>query len=213
MPSYLTRSSNEYVDIVEARCGNIAPVTAIVKTVKQAAKYLKDGNWFFCTNCRKSKLVYQKGTTEVEDLTGITSLKEIDVFKAKAKSWYVKGSAFMDGGCFHVAKHQYSNAIFLFHQALENYLTAVLLYRTGYRERTHNLSKLIRYCSLWVPEITGVFAEIDRRDQNLLKKLQRAYNDSRYKEGYSITPEEVGKVMRIFKDIHPYIRDIMQLTE
>ncbi len=71
-------------------------------------------------------------------------------------------------------------------QAVEHALHTILKIKTGLYLNTHNLDKLIRYCSMASYNIPDIFPRNNEKNQRLFQLLQRAYVDSRNNEDYCI---------------------------
>ncbi len=67
----------------------------------------------------------------------------------------------------------------------------MILVHTGYKPKTHNLDKLKRYVKRFSEELAGVFPDNTPEEKHLFDLLKRGYIDTRYKETYEITQEEV----------------------
>lgn len=96
----------------------------------------------------------------------------------------------------------------MLHQSVEHGLRSLLMLTTGYRTNTHNLDKLLRYCSMSVYKITEIFkGSHDAR--TLFHTLQNAYIHARYKQ-YDILVEEllelehkVEELMKVYSYYKP----------
>jgi HEPN domain-containing protein len=86
-------------------------------------------------------------------------------------------------------RNQLPLAAFMLHQSVEHGLRSLLMLTTGYRTNTHNLDKLLRYCSMSVYKITEIFKG-NKHSTTLFYKLRNAYIHARYKK-YDILIEEL----------------------
>jgi len=62
---------------------------------------------------------------------------------------------------------------------------------TCFKASTHNLDKLIRYCSPFSAELPTIFPCNTEKEHHLFRQLQRAYCSSRYKDDYHVTEKEI----------------------
>ncbi|MEO6230919.1 MAG: hypothetical protein ABJB11_13775 [Ferruginibacter sp.] len=62
----------------------------------------------------------------------------------------------------------------MLHQAAEQALLAIFKKATGLHINTHNIDKLIRYCTMVNYQIAAVFPRENDEDQRLFSLLQRA---------------------------------------
>ena len=93
---------------------------------------------------------------------------------------------------------------FVLHQAAERTYNAIILVHAGYKSKTHNLGKLKRYSKRFSEELDVVFPDNTPQEKHLFDLLKRGYIDTRYKEHYEITADEltilierVGKLQAI----------------
>ena len=210
LPSRLKRPINEYADLIETKCRDIRPLTVIVRTVAALHRELLQGNWFFAANCSKNKVLYQNGTDEVNDLTGLVLEASIHKSRAKAHEGVKRGESFLKGAVFYQAEEDYGLSAFMCHQAAEQILGALILYISGYHERTHNLNRLLQYCSLWVDEVNELFGYNDKGHE-LCSLLQKTYEDARYKDGYTLQDAELEAIIIKVRELLKLARNILIL--
>jgi uncharacterized protein len=80
---------------------------------------------------------------------------------------------------------------FNLHQAAERTYNAIILVHAGYKSKTHNLGKLKRYSKRFSEELDAIFPDNTPQEKHLFDLLKRGYIDTRYKEHYEITAEEL----------------------
>ena len=73
-------------------------------------------------------------------------------------------------------------------------ITYPLQLRTGIYVNSRNPDKLLRYCSMFCHNLTGIFPRNNEKDVRLFRLLQNAYVGGHYKEEYSITLYEPEKI-------------------
>jgi len=106
-------------------------------------------------------------------------------------------------------RKQHALAAFMLHQCAEHGLRTLMKITTGLKTNSHNLDRLVRYCSIVVHGLTEIFNKEQLRSRNLFIKLQNAYIDARYKD-YHITGEELLQIehqlrafIELFKQYNP----------
>lgn len=197
-------SYNSMQDRIETTCPSICSVTAIVLEFDQFNQWLQDGHDFAYQVKTKAKLLF-------EDLGisfGDVKEPDPDTIKASRKAAYTKGlnlvQEFLAGADLYRIRQQNKMAAFMLHQAAEFALHAILKISIGLCVNSHNLDKLIRYCSLANINVTKVFNRHIENEIRLLHLLQRAYIETRYKETYCInTPDllEITSKIRLLQEI------------
>jgi HEPN domain-containing protein len=177
-------------DKIENKCKHFIPVTAIVLYSDRFNQWFEDGHEFARTVCRIAVQLY--GADEKILIPEITN-EELN--KAEKESVLNQGinkvTEFLAGADLYRIREQNKMVAFMLHQAAENALHTILKVRTGLYLNTHNLDKLIRYCSMVSYKIQDIFSRNNEKNDRLFQLLQKAYIDSRYKEDYSIRTDEL----------------------
>ena len=121
-----------------------------------------------------------------------------------------KVTEFLAGADLYRIREQNKMAAFMLHQATENVLHSILKITTGLHFNTHNIDKLIRYCSMVSYNIADIFSRSNEKNERIFQLLQKAYIESRYKEDYTIRTDElitltekVRTLMDILKNVNP----------
>ncbi|MDQ6763134.1 MAG: HEPN domain-containing protein, partial [Bacteroidota bacterium] len=136
-----------------------------------------------------------------------------ELIKAQNQSTYNEGrnkvNEFLSGADLYKLRKQNKMAAFMLHQAAEHALHTILKIGTGLYINTHNLDKLMRYCSMASWHLPEIFARTNEKNERLFQLLQKAYISGRYKDNYSIsTPElmtiadrvkQLQNVMKVYK--------------
>lgn len=179
---------------IESTCHSICPVTAIVLEFEQFNQWLQEGHDF-------AYQVRTKATLLFEDLRiSFGDVKEVDTdsIKASRNAAYTKGlhliQEFLAGADLYRIRKQNKMAAFMLHQAAEFALHAILKISTGLCVNSHNLDKLIRYCSVANSNVSKVFNRHIENEKRLFQLLQRAYIETRYKETYSINTSDLLEI-------------------
>ncbi len=185
------RSDYEMQDLVENRCRDEVPVTALVHDIGYVNRRLTEGQYFFSTIIQEGTLLYDGRRTPLArpcmpDLGQVRWLAGRDY-----ERWSQQARAFYRSAEFNCNEKQWKIATFLLHQAAEHLYQAILLAFTGYKPTTHNLDKLRRYTNRFSVELVMVFPRDNAAEDNLFRLLLSGYVDARYKEEFTVTEEEV----------------------
>ena len=191
MPDFIKRQTGEYESIIQNKLNDEIMVVPIVHRIQSVNRFRKNGNVFFINNCSEERLLYNDRTAELDE--PLTPIAEQISHKAtiNLNEGFSKAKAFLKGAEFYIKEQEYILSAFMLHQATEHTYTAVLHSLTGYREQTHNISKLWTYCSLWAPQLNEALPLDTEQDQHLFKLMQKAYSNARYKDGYVISRNDV----------------------
>jgi len=80
----------------------------------------------------------------------------------------------------------------MLHQAIERYITAYLLVKTGYRPKTHDIEKLYKLLISLDPKFKNWFDLKSPEEKEKLELLRQAYVEARYSDNYSISKDELS---------------------
>lgn len=194
------KTKTECLDQIEAHCNQRIPTTTIVVEANVFDQWKINGNSFAGKVLQSAECLHgfppeadimSTQRTEI-NLTELESLLSVSLNKSKE---------FLAGSELYRVRKQYSLSAFMLHQSAEQSLLALLNISTGLRLSSHNIERLIRYCSFLFPEFIELF-QLDREeDKRVIRLLKKAYIDTRYKKDYSIRYDELTllteKVQRI----------------
>ena len=192
-------SNNCVQDRIETVCSSICPVTLFVIEFEQFNTWLQEGHHFAYQVMTKAKLLFEDLTISFGDVNEVDS----DTIKESQKAAYCKGynmmQEFLAGADLYRIRQQNKMAAFMLHQATESALHAILKISIGLCVSSHNLDKLIRYCSLANSSVTGLFKRHIEKENRQLQLLQRAYIETRYKETYCINTSDLIEISNKIK--------------
>ncbi len=183
-----TNKSNAYwQDKIESSCQTVMPITAIVFNISTFINWLRNGHRFAMAVWKIAVLLYDSNDTQLDKV-----ICEQKMVEEICSTQYVKtANEFIVGAEFYFQRQQNGMSAFMLHQATENALHGVLKESTGLHINTHNLDKLIRYCSMTTYRINDILPRNNEIDRRLFKLLQNAYIDARYKKNDSIMNDEL----------------------
>ena len=188
---------NQVQDKIENTCRNFIPVTAIVLHKDQFKDWLSNGHYFASSICHKAVMLYG----EVLKVSTIAVEEVNKRFEKERILVHYKGinlvNEFLAGVELYQVRKQNELATFMLHQATENALQTMLKTIAGLYISTHNLDKLIRYCSMISYTIPELLPRTNEKYQKIFSILQEGYIESRYKENFSINANELLKLKEI----------------
>ena len=78
---------------------------------------------------------------------------------------------------------------------------------TGLRTHSHNLDKLVRYCSLFSYKLPDLFPKDSPTEAKRFGLLQKAYLDARYAPAYYISYRQVEALTTKAKALHALLQE------
>jgi HEPN domain-containing protein len=192
-------SNNEVQDRIENTCRSFIPVTAIVLHIQQFSNWLNAGQHFATTVVKIAVLIHDGNKIPFKIPEGF-EIKD-DPGKELYRLQHAMANEFIAGAELYMVRKQNNMALFMLHQAAEHALHLLLKSNTGLHINTHNIEKLLRYCSMVSFTIPEVFDRKNEKEENLLRLLQRSYIGTRYKQMKEPSNENLGLLIEKVKKL------------
>lgn len=168
---------------IENNCQNFIPVTAIVLYTDQFKQWINEQHHFAHTVCKIAVLLHgEKESMQETNNSELNKVNKLEIFNQGLN----KVTEFLAGADLYRIRDQNKMAAFMLHQAAEQALHTILKITIGLYLNTHNLDKLIRYCSLVSYKLPDIFSRNNEKNERLFQLLQKAYIGSRYDKNYVI---------------------------
>lgn len=181
----------EWQDKIENTCNAHLPVTTLVLKTSDFEDWLKERHPFAVSVQRSAVAIYNSGHFKFPNENPVPDASA----QKSLQKYYVEGLSrakeFLAGSELFRVRNQHSLSAFMLHQSAEQSLRTLLKLGTGYHAHTHNLNRLIRYASLAFYELPDVFPQRTTEEKRLFNLLQTAYVETRYRETYKISPEDL----------------------
>lgn len=171
--------------------GLFTPVNPIYEGAGFVNEKLSEGNYFFTDIKNEGVLLYDSKRKKLARKREL-NLEEI---KEQAQDyfteWFESANEFFDDFVHNFELKRYKKAAFELHQATERFYHTVSLVFTGYKHKTHDLEELGKIASTLNLDYKKIFPQKTQTEKHHFTLLQKAYIDSRYKKGYTITQKEL----------------------
>jgi HEPN domain-containing protein len=194
--------SDSYVqDKIENNCQHFIPVTVIVLHTAQFNNWLTEGQRFACTVIKIAVLLNDSNNIPLAIPNTINEEADKKAMEPYCTQGINKVNEFIAGAELYRIREQNKMAAFMLHQAAEQALLTILKRATGLHTNTHNIDKLLRYCSMVNYQIPAIFPRNNDTNERLFQLLQKAYIDSRYKEGFKINSNDLLTIIERVKQL------------
>lgn len=180
------------------------PVEYIVHGYGEVVAELKRGRPFFVDIMRDGITLFGSNIYPIDSTLKIDMSKSEMLEEAEGyfDTWYRKSLLSLDLAKYSLNKIKSENdekqidlllrsAAFEAHQATEHIYHCLLLTRTLYSPKLHNLRKLRSLSEAYTNSIVPAWPQNLRVYKRRFELLQRAYVEARYSSEYKITPEEL----------------------
>ena len=180
-------SYNSIYDKIESRCHSFLPTTVIVLDANHFKDWLQEGHPFACKVYKIAECIYDAGNVIFQEPKAIDELELTTKNEALFNQGINKVQEFLAGADLFRIREQNKMAAFMLHQAAEQAMITFLKVITGLHLNTHSIDRLVRCCSFLSDKIACIFPRNNDKNERLFQLLQKAYIDTRYKEGYCIS--------------------------
>ena len=168
-----------------------SPVNLVVCTLREINRELKQGHYFFKDIREQGIQLYQYNHAELLAPGVLNKTEAKQVATEHFEQWFSSANSFIVA--YEAVKNigDVKGAAFQLHQAVERYLSCILLVHTNYRPKTHNIKALYSLACHQVDELKPIFPQTNKRERRAFEQLKKAYIEARYSQHYSITLEEL----------------------
>ena len=180
------------------------PITLIIEDLKHVNDMLQMWRYFYSDIKKEWILLLDNSWIELAEYVILTKEERLEMMKEDYDMWFPSANSFFIdyGNAF--KREDYKKSAFELHQATEMYITAYLLVKTSYKERTHDLWHLYDDLIINDKRFEGWFNFENKWEFEKFNLLKDAYVRARYDKDYKITKEELEfleKKVLILRDL------------
>ena len=168
-----------------------SPVNLVVCTLREINRELQQGHYFFKDIKEQGIQLYQYHHAELLTPGVLNASEAKQVAQQHFDQWFESANQFFEFALLAIEKSYYKKAAFELHQAVERYLSCILLVHTNYRPKTHNIKALYSLACQQADELKTIFPQDSKQHRRAFQALKKAYIEARYSEHYEITEEEL----------------------
>jgi predicted nucleotidyltransferase/HEPN domain-containing protein len=167
------------------------PVSIIYHSLDDVNEKLRLGRYFFMDILREGILLFEEpgfAFAAPQPLSAEEALRETRDYY---EEWFESAAKFKRAAEFLIGDDAPKEAAFNLHQAAERLYHCVLLVRTLYSPKTHNLSRLRQLSEELEPRLKAVWPRETKFERRCFELLREAYVKARYSRHYRISSEEL----------------------
>ena len=169
------------------------PVSFIVHSQAEVDDALGRGRPFFVDILNDGVVVYEgEEAPEFAEPQPLSPRAELAEAEVHFEEHSASAVSFLRSAAHAVDDADYSLAAFLLHQAAEHLYNALLLVRTLYTPKSHNLVRLRNLAEQIEPSLAEVWPTGAKFQKRCFELLRQAYVKARYSRSYRITAEELA---------------------
>jgi len=187
-------------------------VNIIVHTLAEVNQAISRGEYFWTDITRDGVVLY--------DLPGhpLATPKPLTAHEAKAMaqgyfdSWLPKIDSALKGATFYQSENELNDAAFSLHQAVERAYICLLLVRTLYFPRSHNIKFLRSLAEDVDQSLAKAWPREQRIDRRRFELLKRAYVEARYSDQYEISIEDLAAISAAAAELRDLVTSSAKLA-
>lgn len=185
-------TQNAIQDKLENNLQHFIPSTVMVLSIQSFSRWTLEGHPFASLVLKKAVKLYDAANIRFNEPVETGEAERLKENRQLCIHTTRKVEAFLASAELHRLRQEYKLSAFMLHQAAEQVLRAMLILHTGLKINTHNIDKLMRYNSMFCEGFNDLFPRQNEKMKKLYTLLNKAYIDSRYKDDYSISYEELS---------------------
>ena len=164
----------------------------IIEPLKKVNKMLEKGQYFFSDIKKEGILLYSSGEFELSEAKELTQEEQKKITQNNFDFWFEDSLDFVLSATLMKEREKNNKAAFNLHQATEGLLHCTLLTFVGRKEKTHDLTELLKLCSRHSNKFQEIFPLNLENEKKCFQLLQDAYIKARYDKNYKISEEQLN---------------------
>ena len=167
------------------------PVNIIVHSIGEVNQALKRGEYFWVDIARDGIALYELQGHTLATPMPATAQAALEMTQAYFVDWMAKIDSALKLATFAIEQSEFKDAAFLLHQATERAYCCILLVRTLYFPRSHNIKFLRSLAEDKEPRLIEAWPRETKVDRRRFELLKRAYVEARYSPNYEISRDDL----------------------
>jgi HEPN domain-containing protein len=208
MEDFSNKEAHEWQDKIETHCKALTPITTLVLQMNTFEEWLREGHPFATSVQKSAQVIYNNRSSNLPIPQTANSDAVTIAIEKQLTEGLTKAKEFLTGSELFRIRKQHAMAAFMLHQSAEQALRTLLKIGTGYHANTHNIDRLLRYSLLVSYQLPDIFPQKTEEDRRLFNLLQKAYIDTRYKEDYKISNDDLLHLTEKIRCIHEILSDV-----
>jgi len=210
VPEFWAKTEERLLEELASGRNLRTPVSLIYHSLDDVNEKLRLGRYFFIDIVRDGVLIFEEPGypfAEPQPLTPAEALQETEAYFAE---WFESATNF-----FRLTEQareagMLKEAAFLLHQTTERFYHCLLLVRTLYSPKTHNLNQLRQLTEDIEPRLKAVWPRDTKFERRCYELLREAYVKARYSREYRITDEQLEWLFGRVELLQRIVREVSE---
>jgi predicted nucleotidyltransferase/HEPN domain-containing protein len=188
---FWTKTEERLLDELSAGKNLRTPVSIIYHSLDDVNEKLRLGRYFFLDILRDGIVLFEDPGHAFAEPLLLSPEQALHETQDYFEQWFNSVGGFARGYQYALRDGDLNKAAFDVHQAAERLYHCVLLVRTLYSPKTHNLSRLRQLAEELEPSLKGVWPRGTKFERRCFELLREAYVKARYSRHYHISEAEL----------------------
>lgn len=171
------------------------PVQFINDDIKKLNADLEEGRYFYSQIKQEGVILYDSGKFKLARRRKLN----FDEIKKQAEEYFKEkfenANNKLTMARLGIKEKLYKDAIFMLHQACENYYYAIRLVYTLKNSKQHNLTKLSSSVKSYSADLANVFPNNTSEEKRLFNLIKAAYVEARYNPDFLVMKEDIDALI------------------
>lgn len=167
------------------------PVTPIYHSLDDVNEKLARGRYFFMDILTDGIILFEEPGYPFIQPIPLSKDDAVEESNAYYEEWVQSADSFLRGFGYALRDGDLKKAAFDLHQATERLYQCLLLVRTLYVAKTHNLNRLRALCEDIEPALKSVWPASNKDERQAYERLREAYIKARYSREYRISAKHL----------------------
>lgn len=167
-------------------------VNIIVHTMQDVAQRLSQGSYFWTDILRDGIALYDLRGHAFPQPKPMTTEDALVLAEQYFEQWMSKVVEALAGVEFYISRGNSEDASFLLHQATERAYACILLVRSFYFPRSHNIKFLRSLAEDLDKSLIAAWPREHKLERRRFELLKRAYVEARYSEQFDVTADDLA---------------------
>jgi predicted nucleotidyltransferase/HEPN domain-containing protein len=184
------------------------PVNVIVHSIDEVNQALKRGEYFWVDIARDGIAIYELPGHALAAPMPLSRSDAYRMSKEYFERWHASADEFMKLARYAEQERLSNKAAFLLHQAVEHYYLCLLLVRTLYFPRSHNIKFLRSLAEDNEPRLIEAWPRSTKLERRRFELLKRAYVEARYSANYVIGSDDLDALMQSVRRLRDLVERV-----
>ncbi|MEJ5083750.1 nucleotidyltransferase and HEPN domain-containing protein [Ochrobactrum sp. MYb379] len=194
------------------------PVKFIVHSRREINNALKQGQYFFVDIRRQGIVLYQLDDEPLAEPRPISDRDAYRIAKDYFEDRLPHARFFVKAARMGIEENSLKEAAFLFHQAIEQAYSGLLLTLTNYTPASHNIKFLRSIAESQAPSLADVWPRDQQRYSAWFNVVNEAYVKARYSKHFEISQEALewlsARTQKLIDEVDIICRDhLLKLSQ